>query len=116
MKARGTPSIQVYASGLVPLADGEGAPARWEVQVCRLWLRLFARPCRRINTRLSSRGIELLVNAWASRFTARAVGNGAVIQAAIEEGYALRPARSGDAHFDLTLGLWTRYVARERRR
>jgi hypothetical protein len=90
------------------------APPRWEVQVCRLWLRLFARRSEDINTRVTSFGIKTLVDRWASTFTDRRVGSGAVIVAALEEGYALRPCRFGmpEAHFDVSLGLWARFEAK----
>jgi hypothetical protein len=89
-------------------------PPRWEVQVCRLWLRLFARRRASMNTKVSSIGVKHLVDRWASTFTPRTVGSSAVIQAAIEEGYQLRPCRFGvpGAHFDVSLALWTRFEAR----
>jgi hypothetical protein len=99
-----------------PVARTSPLPASWEVQVCRLWLRLFARPRARVDPRVSSVGIKCLVDHWASKFTQRTVSLDAVLSAASAEGYELRRTSGrDDAFFEMSVQRWTSFEAREAR-
>jgi len=62
---------------------GPERPNRPQVEICKLWLRLYITPRKTFNARHGSYGLKHYVEEWAGEY----VANGAFIQAAIELGY-----------------------------
>ena len=116
----------VHAEGLCPAPRlcgtcDHASPSAEQVESCRAWLREWASPGKTINTRLSSYGLKHDVErasrrlgvvyemidrqgrAWSSERVY--VSNGALIAAALLEGYRLQPTEPGspNAHFNITV-------------
>ena len=91
--------MKICTNGLVAAGADDTPPLPAQVEVCRQWLSLFARPRKTINVRRSSYGLKHAVEAWASGY----VSNGAFIAAAVAEGYRVRQiGRGTNANFNMS--------------
>jgi len=72
-------------------------PPRFEVDICKLWIKKFIDPRKTINTRHGSYSLKHFVEDWAGHY----ISNGAFIQAAIELGFNYRN-RGPNAWFNMS--------------
>lgn len=95
-------ALIVHANGLCDSWDctHEAVDAE-EVIQCRAWLRAFASKRQSINTRAGSYFLKHIIEAAVGSY----VSNGALIQAAILEGFEVRPIgpRNLNAFFNISL-------------
>jgi hypothetical protein len=79
----------------------EDLPDPKEVKLCEEWIKEFARPQEVENPRAFSYSLKHIVENWANNY----IANGAFIQAAILQGYKVKPQDGINAIFNMALFL-----------
>jgi hypothetical protein len=112
---------RISATGIEPhpgLPEDPNDPDRYQVTVCRLWLRIHAVPTSTIRRHTTSYGYKIVIQDWTTfdwsahkhsqswRGGYLYISNGAVITAALLEGYSV--VRCSTGHFEAFFNLGIR--------